>query len=322
MTKKRSMSSPSTLRIENLEFGTRSLGRSRTSFAKSATIGLQKVEIKNPSYTISRVSHPLAVDEDMLANLKKLEHILVGELMSLKGLEWSSLTFHSRSPKDDWSSHVPTVLLFCKLGSWFDYGTLESKIQNLIDTFKPGIGIEILPGMLISSSLTEPRALRPVSFQISDVPTSGSSIGIHGDVRQAGLFGWYGWAKLPGEKIAQAVGCTGFHVVVSNDRDVQELTMAESVRLTQADGFGLVKVDFPAAMNRVAEAARLSIALLSDPANQAIIQDLQSPRRRSELPILGEILGASGLRKNKDSRRMDWSLFTVGSVQPNRCAPS
>ncbi|MCJ1341509.1 hypothetical protein MMC09_006805 [Bachmanniomyces sp. S44760] len=273
-----------------------------------------EVEIYNGvALEFSPQSFPLRNDPVVIDALTSVRLRVLEELKSAggRGLKWSSLSFHERMkrnlPNND-ENRKPTILVYCIPGSRYDYESLERRLHEVITTVSITLNVEILPGRMIMGgrvSIPEPRPLVPTMLS---EPRNGSSIGIKDAPNRAGSLGFWAQAAIPGRADGPVkLMCTAFHVVTTVDNDIQELTLAEGVKLKGQESLPRASVELPAHADGVGRAQYLEkeLARKHYPEMQRELDEIQ---RRLQDPKIGQVLIASGFRKNDRGRRMDWAF--------------
>ena len=273
-----------------------------------------EVEIYNgAALEFSPQSFPLRNDPVVIDALATVRPRVLEELTRAggRGLKWSSLAFHERIkrnlPNND-ENRKPTVLVYCIPGSRYDYETLERRLREFMVTVPIALNVEILPGRMIMGGRVSVPEPRPSIRTMSSEPMNGSSIGIADAPDRAGSLGFWAQAAIPGRAGNPVkLMCTAFHVVTTVDNDMKELTLAEGVKLKGQEGLPRASVELPAYTDGVERVRYLEkeLARKHYPEMQRDLDDIQ---RSLKNPKIGEVLIASGFRKNDCGRRMDWAF--------------
>lgn len=260
-----------------------------------------EIEIYNPFKMKHNVSHAFSVEEAVLNEAKAIKPIIVNEVAALCGGEWSSIGFHLRSSKsDNDAKKQPTILVFFFHGVALDFDGIESRLLETLRGYKTPFKLELLPGSIDSNIMLSSSAR--VLADISRKPKNGSSIGIAGNVTEAGSLG--GWLNLHFAKGPPfKVGITCDHVVATG--------AGKSTKV----------VEYPAALDRRPTWNALEAMLKSHPSDEEVRAGLETIQHLDANPEIGKVVVASGLRKDASNRRMNWALFETPSTHTRNKPP-
>lgn len=102
------------------------------------------IEICNSVQMMHNVSHILSVEEAVLDKIKAFKPIIFNEVASLCGLEWSSISFHLRSPKCDSTANKKPTTSFFFDGASQDFNKIEADLLETLHRCKAPMRLELL----------------------------------------------------------------------------------------------------------------------------------------------------------------------------------
>ena len=107
-----------------------------------------EVEISNPLHPTDNTSHVLR-DETIASAIEAIKEKIFTEVKSRLGSSWSSVAFHTRTPRVCQSSkQKPTVIVFVREGSTADFSKLQDSLMDSLAQSQPQIFVEILAGTI------------------------------------------------------------------------------------------------------------------------------------------------------------------------------
>lgn len=258
-----------------------------------------EVEIYNPLKMTWNRSHVLGENNHAVSAFTSLRPAIEGEVRSLCRSAWSSNAFHNRThvginpgPKK------PTVVVFFKQGSQYDFDKLDNYLGKLLKTANIKLFHEIQAGSVI-----EARVDAGICFsELPETPLNGASIALEGDTEQAGTLGGWLMLNFPNSPpIKVAVSC--YHLILTTDpnnirkMDLKGLTCSPTKQNKH------LSIVYPATIDR--EATVKKIESSKPQCLDKYKEDLKNCRRIFGNPRIRQVIAGSGMRKNGNNRRMD-----------------
>lgn len=271
-----------------------------------------QVEIRHPTRFYNDRSTVLPNDPELLMMLEGIRNQMLHTVNSLLPKAWTSIAYHLRANLLLNDPGRPTVIIFCKRGSSFNFDLVLSQILHLLDNTTLDIRVEILPGEIVSSRDGDPIFLR----SLPEKPLNGASISIEDRGDGAGTLGGWVYLNIPGTPRPIKCALTCYHVVRPVDENVAQHTDANGVRPN--DSRGHVNVVYPAAGDSIHTMKKLAAPELAQSFGElrSTLSNLLSK------PPMGQVVLASGQRM-QNTHRVDWALIeTPETFTPNKPPPS
>lgn len=190
--------------------------------------------------------------------------------------------------------------------------------MTLLQTLKSRVWLEILPGLIIESPII---AGKPwiIDQLLPRLPSTGSSIGVQGNIEEAGTLGGFFWLNFPNSRMKCVLTC--YHVTKSIDRETERRTRKHGVLFGSQHQDGKIGVRYPALYDVNASIKAIERGPSPSPQFQTL---LNQARNMANVPPFGQVLVASGICV-RNRHKMDWSLIATPNIPDshmrNRAAP-
>ena len=272
-----------------------------------------EVEIRNPDLMFHNISSILPDNEALLQKLENVRSKLISQADISFPRKWSSIAFHNRAPFSARSSKLVTVMIVCHPGTRANFDVILDKFKAIIRDAEISVQVEIVPGS-ICEALPNPKNSYAHAFALTPEPSNGSSIGVSGNNDRAGSLGFWCYYNHRANGIRKQVFVTCYHTVW----DEKEY---DSYTVNSNNYPGPTFVQYPAPMDLEDTILTMTRELSeAPPSMMPVYQDILNLAQRLKLnPNIGHVYAASGVRKDSNNRRLDWSVVeSPGTFRKNK----
>ncbi|KAF3480754.1 uncharacterized protein GIQ15_06101 [Arthroderma uncinatum] len=281
--------------------------------ALSHTLASLQVEISNAHMMYDDVSYAIPDDPTLIESLTQVKGRIVNEVSASMQNVWTSIAFHMRSCRHTNERQKPTVIVFCRPKSTYDFASAEARLSQILIELEMQVHLEFLPGrvVLAPSELPMTLPMATAAESLPQNPVNGSSIGIRGRDAEAGTLGGWLILSLPRENRKVKCALTCYHAIRSGDASVSAHTDKHGVHWN--DQRGHLDIEYPAALDSKEAMAHLEELCKNEPHDQELKQQHCMLPRLISGPGIGKVLLASGYHR-KDNQCLDWALIESPST--------
>ena len=256
-----------------------------------------QVEIFNRDKLPQHKSALLPNDPTLISDLKTIKVKVISEVQERLGTSWTSIAFHSRTSPS--STSKPTVLVFCKPKTDYDFDSLLKTLIEITSCVESSIEVEIHPGEISLCDSHQGKGIDVLKYSEKGRPGQSASIAVEG-TDNVGTIGGNVWLRKGKMRIPGFLTC--YNVIRSNDIHIRQDQDANGIKLGQQDDLSqYTAVECPA--SRDYNATRCIYKTRPDSKSELAKIDKMIKRAGN-----GRVIAASGFRVSKGSS-MNWALI-------------